>query len=622
MRCCPELLQGGLAALALLVGCRPATAPQDTGPPSASADDPLAFDPGLLQPAFQHGNATWAGVALLDFDGDGWTDVFFTNGLRQPDALYRNDGDGSFTDVAAQAGVDSADRSSAVVAGDIDNDGDTDLVVSQECSTGSYQSDGEPLLDGDLRVLLNRGDGTFESRELVFDQELATTEDPRRRCTVSMTLGDLDSDGVLDLVLVNGNDPDVAPPWAFGKYHPGAAAQVLYGDGMGGFPEISQDLGEVSGFSAVVADLDGDGPVELIIGQAGAEPALYRQTSDGALQHDEQAMPVGAGLWMGLAAADYDGDGTLDLYGTNQGLSPLLLGYDNLAERWPGWVQPVPDFGAPDQVEVPLVSGGVVPSHAVLRGVEGGFRIARDWPLEAPQLLAGDLFEGLGGDYEELVDPWGLARQAWGWAAVALDADADGWPDVAWTGNNCTAPMCIVWDEAHAAGPGGLLHNRQGQGFEDRTWQAGVANLDGEGRYQDGRGLAVGDLDGDGYPDLVVANRTYNPSQTDGLAQEPGLPHVWLSRPREGHWLQVRLVGTVSSRDPLGATLWIDDGNRVQRVPYGAGGSTNSSSEILAIVGLGAATRVDIEVLFPSGLRQRVEGVQADQRIEIVEESP
>jgi hypothetical protein len=321
---------------------------------------------------------------------------------------------------------------------------------------------------------------------------------------------------------------------------------------------------------------------------------------------------------MGMALADYDGDLDIDIYGTNQGLSPLMWGYDNLAEAWPGTVTTTPDFSSPGTGSTSTL--GVNPFQSLLRNDgTGSFFIALDWPLAAPQLLAGDLFEGLEGRYLDWVDPADLRRLGWGWGVVPLDVDADGWVDVAFTGNSCDAPMTIIWDEESGAGPGGLLINDGGTGFIDATWESGIANTDEAGLYQDGRGLVTGDLNNDGYPDLVVVNRTYNPSHTSALAQRPGHPRVWLSRPRQGHWLQIDLVGETANRDGIGAMVTITDGDSTWLHGLTLGGQTNSSSERLLTVGVGDAAVVDVSVVFPGGGTAAAHDVATNQRITITE---
>ena len=181
--------------------------------------------------------------------------------------------------------------------------------------------------------------------------------------------------------------------------------------------------------------------------------------------------------------------------------------------------------------------------------------------------------------------------------------------------------MTIIWDEESGAGPGGLLINNQGTGFVDRTWEAGIANVDAEGRYVDGRGVATGDLNNDGYADLVIANRSYNPSHTDPLAQVPGTPRIWLSQERSGNWLQIDLEGRFSNRDGIGAIVEIESDDQEWIHWFGTGGSTNSSSERLLTVGLGTTSVVDITVTFPTGIQVIENDVQANQKITIVEDT-
>ena len=132
-------------------------------------------------------------------------------------------------------------------------------------------------------------------------------------------------------------------------------------------------------------------------------------------------------------------------------------------------------------------------------------------------------------------------------------------------------------------------------------------------------GANFGDLNNDGYPDLVIANRSYNPSHTDPLAQVPGTPRIWLSEERSGNWLQIDLEGTWSNRDGIGAVVRIEGEGETWTHWFGAGGSTNSSSERLLTVGLGSVEEVDVTVSFPSGIETEELNVQANQRITIEE---
>ena len=583
------------------------------------SEDEVSFTEGTLLPAFEHVNAVWAGVALLDYDGDGWLDIFLTNGFTHSDALYRNLGDGTFVDVSVDAGVDSLGESGAAAAGDLDNDGDIDLVVSEACQTGTRSENGEAFLDGLRKVLLNQGDGTFESHTVEIP--LQDDADNRNyRCTTSVSLADMDRDGDLDMIQSNSHDPDSAPPWVFDKYHPGGANLIMYNDGTGQFTTSTEDMGDEATFVSAQLDIDGDGHQDIIFGPSGHPMRAWMQQPDKTLVEDPTQTDTGRGVWMGIAVADFDRDQSPDLYVTNQGLSPFFWGYDNLYGYFPGAVTAEPAFDDPT-AETELLREWVNPFHSLhVRDESGVFRPHPDWPLLADHVLAGDLFrDPTSGSYEGWENPSGMNRQAWGWGVVALDVNADGWMDVSWTGNSCDAPMTIIWDEERGAGPGALLMNAEGAGFVDRTWESGTANVDSEGRYVDGRGVATGDLNNDGYPDLVIANRSYNPSHTDPLAQVPGTPRIWLSEERSGNWLQIDLEGTWSNRDGIGAVVRIEGEGETWTHWFGAGGSTNSSSERLLTVGLGSVEEVDITVSFPSGIETEELGVQANQRITIEE---
>lgn len=617
---------GGAASDQADSGSQPSNHNEDTGSDTGLGDPILeggvAFWEADLVPPFQHGNAAWSGVALLDYDADGWLDMYMTNGQSQPNSLYRNQGNGRFIDMAVAAGVNFSDRMGPVTSGDIDNDGDPDLVVGIECSLGTLGTDGFSLGDGGLAVLLNLGDGTFLRNEVELPMEVAE----RGMCPISLELGDINGDGFLDLASNNGNDPDQVYPWKYGIMTPEAIDLILLGDGSGSFTteveiiEGIRDPDPLEGRSSMEQCVDGcssttfvsafldvneDGRLDRISGEGGRPLQVFLQNSDGSLERDDSRVSAGMGQWMGLAIADFDGDGDMDIYSTNQGLSPLIAGYDNIPRaEGIAWANPF--------------------HNVFVRNDDQTYTERHDWPTEitVPQgvdRLIPDFFGPDRGTFGHWFPLEGLRRLPWGWGAVSLDANLDGWPDVAFTGNNCSAPMAIIWDENRGAGPGGLLLNQNGEGFYDAIHDWEISNVDNEGRYQDGRGIATGDLNNDGVPDLVFMNRSYNPTQSDPLAQEYGVPHVWLSKPREGNWLRVDLEGTTSNRDAIGSVVSVDLGGRTVKSILGAGGATNSASERTLLFGTGEATSVDILVTFPSGVTTTVEGVAVNQSISVVE---
>jgi len=547
-----------------------------------------------LTPPFQHANGIWAGVVIRDLTGDQRPDLLFSNGLNHPVALYANEGDGAFVNIAPSVGLGAVTGIGAVNAGDLDNDGDTDLILSTECSTGSWAEDGNGLADGGHTVWRNDGPAGFTPLPIrVADPDLQAA---LGNCVVSTGVFDLDLDGALDLVVANGQDPDVATPWIFAKYAQEGRNLILFGDGAGGFEEVQVVDDAITTFSVASWDVDEDGLPDLVFGQGGRPVELWRQTAPREFVVDPTWGDSGFGLWMGLAVADFDRDGELEIYATNQGLSPQKLGYDDFSVRGAGsfvGVLDIDDILAPPRVERHWTN----PYHLMLDGTEheeGPRPLAMS--VLAPEVLPTDGVE------DAYTDRSGLAGYGWSWGAAAPDLDADGWPDVVFTSNNCSPPMVIVGDEAHGAGPGAWLRNDGAAEWSDRTRWAGLENLHPDGSYADGRGLSVGDLDGDGDADLVYANRAFNTSETAAATLQAGVPLVRENRGPTGNTLVVRVEGTDSNRDGIGTDVWVTtpDGATV-RHRVGVGGTTVGTHDLPVLAGLGEATDAEVRVRFPSG---------------------
>ena len=593
---------------------------------------PPSFESAVLDPPFEHGNSGWAGVALLDYDNDGWLDIFFTNGLSQPDALYRNLGNGHFRDVASEVGLDSTEQHGGVAAGDLDNAGDMDLAITKDCSLGTLKPNGHAYPDGGIVVYWNN-DGIFEEQRI----ELPPLIQARGTCPTSIELYDTNLDGFLDLSVSNGMDLDQVYPWLFRKIITESIDYIILNDENHSFSEHAkfyaqfgsdfedvdtlaeppQDMQRVT-FTSAYLDVDRNGLPDRILGHGGGHLSVY-------LQKDTAAYPAGfylfdnylvgpEGLWMGLALADFDGDSDIDIYSTNQGLSPLILGYDNLP--WDG----LEEIGTNQYRE----KDSLTPFHSVYLLNNKAYEFQADWPLDSENLLPGDLFDGMPNEdgslrFPEWTEPEALRRFGWGWGATAVDIDADGWMDVVFNGNNCAAPMNVIGSEERGAGPGAVLRNNEGKGFQDMTWEWGLANLDESGSYPDGRGVAVGDLNNDGFSDVVFANRSYNPSQSGPLEQFPGIPNVYLSKGNPNNWLQIDLVGHTSNRDGIGSMIRIDYENENRFYVFEPGGTTNASNERLFTVGVGQNKTVSVKVQFPSGKVVTQEDVKVNQRIVIEE---
>ena len=581
------------------------------------------FSEAVLLPEPSHVNASWAGVGLLDYDGDGWLDIFLPNGENAPDALYKNMGNGEFIDVAEDAGVASLKANGGVAVGDFDNDGDPDMVVNTVCSTGTWLDEEHVmdsaggLMDGGKILYENLGNGQFQEKEFaLFESERVFLE----RCTVSITPVDVNHDGFLDLVFANGHDPDIAPPWIFDKNAEISKNFILLNNRAGNFDRMHILEGNRTTFATGVMDINQDGEIDLIQAQGGGPLDVFLGQGMEEFSLSRFRSHAGRGLWMGLTVADFNRDGALDLFTTNQGLSTYINGYDNTVHFFPG--EEFSDFSNPELREFRELS----PFHSIHYGQNGEFSAPAEIEVQGAEFLAGDLFHA--GSPFEIYEIWeqpkGLERYAWSWGTVSLDVNADGWMDIIFTSNNGSSPLDIINTEERGAGAGALLVSTGAGQFFDLTEESGIGNIDEAGNYVDGRGVATGDLNNDGYPDVVFANRTYTPSLSNPLAQTPGRARVWLSEPREGGWLRIQLQGNGedSPRDALGATVWVEEVGSAESAriyAYGAGGETCSTSEHALYVGLGDWEKVNVRARFPSGIEVSQAEVMANSAVLIEE---
>jgi hypothetical protein len=490
---------------------------------------------------------------VFDGDGDGRLDLFLVNSSRLPGftgkgpfhpALYRQRADGTFEDVTRQAGLAVELYGMGVAVADYDGDGHRDLYLTAL---------------GPDRLFRNRGDGTFE------DVTARAGIDAPEWNTSAAWL-DYDRDGDLDLFVcgycrwtpaTNRDCPDsrgnmhLCSP----KLYPGVPPRLYRNDG-GRFRDVAAQAGvrDPAGKSLAVLvwDENDDGWPDLLVANDLEPNLLYRNQKDGTFQ--EVAVEVGlaysqtgkARAGMGLDSADLDGDGR----------ESVLVG--NFAAEGLGLYRPDPTLPAgvgAQFIDVANRSGLV--------------------PASLPFLTFGVLF---------------------------CDFDLDGDPEIL-TANGHIDP------NVEKKGPGATFHQRlqlfRGLGggrFAEITEEGGEV-LRRPGLY---RGLAVGDWDGDGDPDVLV-------SANDGaplLLQNEGKPRH--------HWMQVRLQGRGANRDGLGARIRVTAGGRTQTGWIRSGGSYASSHDARAFFGLGSAPVADkIEVRWPTGDTQSLADLPANEVVTI-----
>jgi len=491
-----------------------------------------------------------SGVAWLDYDNDGWLDLYFQNGanlskgLPSPgNALYRNTGKGTFVDVSVEAGVKgNGGYATGVAIGDYDNDGFLDIFVNYYGPNLLYQ---------------NKGDGTFR------DVTVAAGVGGGKLYGSSAGFLDYDRDGDLDLYVSNSFDFEVEEDLYCGfkqegwrmYCHPShfdGVPDLLYrNNGDGTFTDVSSEAGITNpggkGLGITFGDFDGDGFPDIYVGNDGVRNSLFRNNGDGTFEDLSYSAGVGfdangkPDATMGTTAGDFDGDGFLDLYMTHfsEELNALYRNQGNL-------------------------------------------------------------------EFEILSDRWDLgtsfSKLAFG--TGFLDFDNDGDLDIYASCGHVVDNVELYSPHIESQQSDLLYENRKGA-FRDVSASSGPAF---EIKHF-GRGAAIGDYDNDGDLDIVVNNF----GQPAMLFRNDG--------GNRNHWIMIQAQGKKSNRFGFGTRIQIRTGKHTQLKEVNNAGSYLSSHDFRVHFGLGDARRVDrIEVLWPSGQKQTLTDVPADQILLITEE--
>jgi hypothetical protein len=491
------------------------------------------------------------GVAIIDYDHDGWPDIYLTNaqsvdmalhGVKARSALFHNNRDGTFTDVTEKAGVGFPCWAMGAVVGDYNNDGWPDLLVT--------------CMDG-VVLYRNNGDGTFT------DVTKASGLDSDSGWATGAAFGDYDKDGWADLFVSHYVDFHLGDLPAFGsakscKYMgldvqcgprglKGSQDNLYHNNGNGTFTDVSKKSGVDDpearyGLTAIWSDFNNDGNLDLFVTNDGEANYLYQ--GDGKGNFEDVALTSGVAANedgveqanMGVALGDYMHSGRMSL---------LLSHFD---------------------VE-----------YAALYRNEGDM------------------------NFTDVSIPSGIARGTQGfvgWGCAFVDFDNDGWQDFFLVNGHVYPQVDSIHTTTRYLEPKLLFLNQRDGTFKNISRQVGPA-IEVE---QVSRGVAMADLFNDGKMEAVVENLVGNPM----ILRPEGGP--------ENHWISFELQGVASNRMALNARVRATSGDLVQLGEVLSGGSYLSQSDTRIHFGLGTHAQADkVEILWPDGKVETMSNLAADR---------
>lgn len=497
-----------------------------------------------------------SGVALFDCDNDGRLDIFLANGAPYTDPtprgyipqkkgpqdwnrLYHQKPDGTFEDITEKAGLQGVGYSMGVAVADYDNDGKEDLFVTGYGGNRLYHNNGDCAFT-DVTEKAGVGGGGWSS---------------------SATWVDLDNDGLLDLVVDRYVTWDWDDLWCGehregyrGYCHPDVFQPipmlVYHNDGNGHFTEVAHKLGldvPAKALGIAIADYDQDGRIDLLVANDSMPEFLFHQKPDGTFE--EVGLDTGIAVnaegktyaGMGVDFADYNNDGWPDLVITDLANQRYAL-YRNMGD------------GTFDYASFTSGLGSMTMLHS-------------------------------------------------GWSLRFLDYDNDGWKDLLIAQGHDLDTIEKSFPQLRYREPMMLVRNT-GKKFVD------VSSVSGDIFHEAwvGRGMAIGDIDNDGRVDAVVS--------TNG-----GAAHVLMNRTEQSnHWITLRLIGHKSNRDGIGAQVKISTPHGSQWATVTTSSGYMSASDVRVHFGLEADTQVSrLEIRWPSGIQQVLTDVTGDCQVTIDE---
>lgn len=535
------------------------TAPTPSGKPFAAHFEDVAESAGLKEPVIYGGveskkyilEANGCGCAFIDYDNDGWMDVFLLSGTRlegaPPEAsnrLYKNNRDGTFTDVTEKSGLKLAGWANGVCIADYDNDGFDDIFITYF---------------GQNRLFRNNGNGTFTD---VTKQAGLWEEGPPRWGTGCAFL-DYDRDGHLDLFVSNYIRFDLqhapvpgenatcnwkgVPVNCGPRGLPTGRHSLYHNNGDGTFTDVTKKAGidvaiESYGMTVVTADFDEDGWPDIFVACDSTPSLLFMNNHDGTFR--EEGVMRGVALsedgmeqaGMGVGIGDYNPDGHLDLFKTH------FIGDTAGLYRNDG---------------------------------KGNF------------------------DDVTRLAKVGVETRYTSWGTGLVDFDNDGYPDVLIATGSVYPEVEAKLPQYPYKTPRVLFRNLGDGTFEELPTQGGS----GITTPHSSRGCAFGDFDNDGDMDVLIMNMNDRPS----LLRNDVDP--------TRHWIKVKLEGVKSNRSAIGARVIVHYGGKKQVQSVVSQSSYYSCSDPRLHFGLGAAASVDIDIFWPNGLHEVFKALPVDQLV-------
>lgn len=540
---------------------KPQAGSAPTGRPFSRFTD-VAHESGLVLPVVSGGvdrkeyiiEAVGSGCAFFDYDNDGWMDIFLLSGTRMEGApagatnrLYKNNRDGTFTDVTDKSGLRDVGWAYGVCVGDYNNDGFEDLFCSYF---------------GQNRLYRNNGNGTFS--DVTKEAGLVG---PISRFGTGCTFVDYNRDGHLDLFVSNyvqfdfktvpkpsenptcnfrGVPVNCGPRGLVPGYH-----SLYRNNGNGTFTDVSKEAGiskfkDSYGLTVVAADFDNDGWPDIYVACDSTPSLLFMNNHDGTFR--EEGMSRGLAVsedgneqaGMGIGVGDYALNGNLDVFKTH---------FSNDA---PGLFR---NDGKANFDDVTLSARLAVETRYVC------------------------------------------------WGAGMEDLDNDGYPDLMMVTGSVYPEVEKILPQYPDKGPRVIFRNLGNGTFEELQDFAGP----GIAARHSSRGCAFGDFDNDGDLDILIMNQNEAPSLLRNDA------------PDKNHWLKVKLVGTKSNRSAIGARVLVHYGTSIQAKEVLSQSSYLSANDPRLHFGLGSATEAEISVRWPSGLKEIVKSIPANQLVTIQE---